>query len=328
MNRGAPSRAAPTEHSWPRRVAFLGPPGTFTEEALLGQFDLARAELVPMVTIGETIDAAHEGHVDAAFVPIENSIEGTVAATVDHLIFDADLLIQREIVLDIHLHLLARRRVPLAEVRRVVSFPHASAQCREFLRRELPGAEVIASNSTAEAAMIVRDGDRDDVAALAPPLAAELYQLEVLASAVEDHPANQTRFMLLAQDLVPPPTGHDRTSVVCFQGADHPGSLHEILGQFAARSINLTKIESRPTKQGLGDYCFLIDFEGHVSDEVIGDCLRELHMGLAGVKFLGSYPAAGAAGPALRREMEAARERANSWLSGLRSRVDGREPAS
>jgi len=149
---------------------------------------------------------------------------------------------------------------------------------------------VIPTNSTAEAARIVGEDRRLDTAALAPRLAAELYRLEILASAVEDHPDNQTRFVALAPIGVPAPTGHDKTSIVCFQREDRPGSLHAILSEFAARNINLTKLESRPTKRGLGDYCFLIDLSGHLAHEVVADCLRVLHAEIAGVKFLGSYP--------------------------------------
>ena len=151
-------------------------------------------------------------------------------------------------------------------------------------------------------------------AALAPRLAAELYGLEVLEPAVEDHHDNQTRFVALAPDGVPGPTGHDKTSIVCFQREDRPGSLHAILSEFAARGINLTKLESRPTKQGLGNYCFLIDLEGHVADEVVADCLRVLHAELADVKFLGSYPAAGEHGPAVAQQADAAWREADDWI--------------
>ena len=147
-------------------------------------------------------------------------------------------------------------------------------------------------------------------------MAAKLYGLEILVEDVEDHPDNQTRFVSLARSGVPAPTGHDRTSIACFQSADHPGSLYAILGQFAARNINLSKLESRPTKKALGDYCFIIDFEGHVADAVVGDCLRDLHAELAGVKFLGSYPAAGPAGPAIRR--------AGGYVAAPGRRVDRR----
>ncbi len=125
----------------------------------------------------------------------------------------------------------------------------------------------------------------------------------------------------MARTGIPAPTGHDRTSIACFQSADHPGSLYAILGHFAARNINLSKLESRPTKQALGDYCFIIDFEGHVADAMVADCLADLHAELAGVKFLGSYPASGAAGPAIRAEVDQSRKRAGEWLAGLQAEV-------
>ena len=305
------------------RVAFLGPPGTFTEEALLGQPDLAQLELVPFPGLLDVLTATQSDEVDLGFVPIENSIEGTVTATLDSLVFDTDLLIQREIVLDVHLNLVARPGTRTSDITRVVSFPHASAQCRGFLAQQLPGAEVLAANSTADAARQLGEGGSPATAALAPALAAKLYGLEVLESNVEDHQDNQTRFVLVARSGIPAPTGHDRTSIVCYQQADRPGSLHAILGQFAARSLNLTKLESRPTKRALGDYCFIIDLEGHVDDEVVADCLRDLHAQLAGVKFLGSYPAAGEHGPAIRRDAEAAWKAADAWIAALRRQVRG-----
>jgi prephenate dehydratase len=306
----------------PARIAFLGPPGTFSEEALLGEADLAEGELVPAPTIEEAIDAAERGEVDAAFVPIENSIEGSVNAALDRLVFDADLLIQREVVLDVHLDLLARPGTATAAIRRVRSFPVAAAQCRHFLARELPGAEVVAASSTAEAARIVAESGSPGDAAVAPGLTAKLFGLEVLAHAIEDHAGNQTRFVLVAPLRVPEPTGHDKTSIVCYQRADRPGSLHQILGQFAARSLNLTRIESRPTKQALGDYCFVIDVEGHLADDLLADCLEELRVELKDVKFLGSYPAVGAGSSELRREIAGRRLEAREWLAGLRANLD------
>ena len=158
-------------------------------------------------------------------------------------------------------------------------------------------------------------------AALGTSLAAKLYGLEVIAADVEDSEENTTRFVLVAREAVPAVSGHDKTSIVCFQHADRPGSLHAILGQFTARNINLTRLASRPTKKALGEYCFIIDLEGHVDDEVVADCLRDLHAQLAGVKFLGSYPAAGEHGPAIRRDAEAKWRAADEWISRLRERV-------
>ncbi|HVX23026.1 MAG TPA: prephenate dehydratase [Acidimicrobiales bacterium] len=302
-------------------VAFFGPAGTFTEEALLTQPDYAAAALEPRPTIVDVLEAVAGGQVDLGFVPIENAIDGTVRDTLDALIFDFDLLVQREVVLDVHLHLMAPPGTDLAAVRRVLSFPVALAQCRRFLADRLDGVELVAANSTADAARQLGEHPEPGAAAVAPRLAADLYGLRLLAEDVEDFPDNQTRFLAVAATGVPAPTGHDRTSIVCFQSDDHPGSLHGILGQFAARNINLTRLESRPTKRGLGDYCFAIDLSGHLADEVVADCLRDLHAELAGVKFLGSYPAAGRHAPARRQEADRAWKEADAWLSGLRAQI-------
>lgn len=306
----------------PTSVAFLGPLGTFCEEALLTQKDYAGARLEPRPTIAEVLDVVGNGHVDLGLVPIENAIEGTVRDTLDALIFDVDLLIQREVVLDVRLHLMAPEDTALEGVRRVVSYPVALAQCRRFFADKLPGIEIVAANSTADAARTLGEHPQPHTAALAPRLAADLYGLKMLAEDVEDYDDNQTRFVAVAREGVPAPTGHDRTSIVCFQHADRPGSLHGILGEFAARNLNLTRLESRPTKRGLGDYCFVIDLEGHLADEVVADCLRALRAELAAVKFLGSYPAGGRHAPQRRREADDAWRAAARWLDGLRSQIE------
>jgi prephenate dehydratase len=306
------------------RVAFLGPPGTFGEEALLTQPDLAEAELVPLRSMPDVLTAVEAATVDYGFVAIENSIEGTVNQVIDGLIFDEELHIQREVVLEISQNLIGPPGMHLSDIRRVISIPHAIGQCRGFFAANLPDAEELAANSTAEAVRLVGEERPAGTAALGPALAAKLYGLEVLAADIEDHDDNRTRFVLVARpgpDSIPAPTGHDKTSIVCFQKVDAPGSLHAILGQFAARNLNLTKLESRPTKRGLGDYCFIIDLEGHIDDEVVADCLRDLHASVASVKFLGSYPAAGEHGAAIRRDAEASWRAADSWVGGLRSQV-------
>ena len=306
------------------RIAFLGPRGTFTEEALLSQPDLATAELVPVGSIADVLSVTESGDADLGFVAIENAIEGTVNASIDALAFEHELLIQREVVLPIHQNLLVPPGTTLADVTAVMSIPVATAQVRRWLSANLPGVEEIATNSTAEAARLVGEGGYPNTGAIAPAVAAELYGLEVLAAGIEDHPENETRFVVVARTGVPAPTGHDKTTIVCFQQADRPGSLLAILQEFAARALNLTKIESRPTKQSLGDYCFAIDFEGHIADELVADCLRDVRAKIADVKFLGSYPAAGAHGEALRRDAEVSWRQADEWVQGLRAGIADR----
>ncbi len=303
------------------RVAFLGPPGTFTEEALLTQPDLAEADLVAMKSMPDVLNAVQTGRYELGFVALENSIEGTVNASLDTLIFDTDLRIQREVVMAVRLNLLAPPGTALGDVKRVVSFPHATAQCRAWLNKNVPQVDVVAANSTADAVETVGTERPAGTAALGTALAAKLYGLDILAADVEDHPENSTRFVLVARRGIPAPTGHDKTSIVCFQQADRPGSLHAILSPFSARNINLTKLESRPTKRGLGNYCFIIDLEGHILDEVVADCLRDLHSMLDGIKFLGSYPAAGEHGPAIRRDVEAGWAAAAGWIDDLRGEI-------
>ena len=303
------------------RVAYLGPQGTFCEQALLTQPDLAAGELVALPSITEVIDAVANGDVDCGMVPLENAIEGAVNVTLDTLTFDVDLLIQREVVISVQMNLLGVPGSRIEDIRRVVSIPVATAQCRTFLRNKLPSVATVAANSTAEAAQLLAAEPDPSTAAIGTALAAEIYGLEVLADDIEDHPENSTRFGLLARDGIPSPTGHDKSTIVVFQAADQPGSLLSILQEFSARAINLTNLHSRPTKRGLGDYCFLIDLEGHLDDELVADCLRDLKSKQADVKFLGSYPAAGAHGESVRRDAEAAWRAADAWLAGLRAHI-------
>jgi len=323
MAHGANLRGAREVHRYDRevtRVGFLGPRGTFADEALLTQTDLAAAERVPLKTVPHVINAVERGDVDVGLVPLENSIDGTVTVTLDTLAFDTDLLIQREVDLPISLHLCAKPGTSLEAVRSIVSHPSPFGQCRAWLAAKLPDAELIAANSTADAANQVAASDRADLASIGTLHGARLAGLEVLASEIEDHPENETRFVLVGGG-VPGPTGHDKTSVVCFQRDNHPGSLLAILQEFAARAINLTKLESRPTKRGLGAYCFFIDFQGHIADEVIADCLKNLAANQAEVKFLGSYPVAGEEGPERRRAVTEAWEHASAWVDDLRAQV-------
>lgn len=304
-------------------VAFLGPSGTFSEEALRSEPALAGVRAVPMATFDQALSAVDSGGADYAFVALENSIEGTVSINLDQLIFDRDLQIVGELVLPVTQNLLVVPGARLDAVREVRSYPHAIAQCRGWLASHLPGAVEGAATSTAEAARSVADAGDPEVAAIATVLAASLYGLQVGAERIEDHSDNVTRFVLVAPTTapIPAPTGHDKTSVVCFQSTNRPGSLHDILGHFSARSIDLVKLDSRPTKKGLGDYCFVIDFRGHVADEIIADCLREVHATTRQVKFLGSYPAAGDDGADIRRAARDAWQAADAWIAGIRSHL-------
>jgi prephenate dehydratase len=306
------------------RIAYLGPPGTFSEEALLTQDDLADGDLVDLPTFPDVLAAVSDATADMGFVAIENAIEGSVNITVDALVFDHDLVIQREVVLGIREHLLVPPGTRLEEIKQVVSFPVALAQCRRFFHEHLPGVVEIAATSTSDAARMLAAGEcAPGTAAVGNALAARLYDLEILAEDIEDHPDNATRFVLVARPEagIAPPTGHDKTSIVCFQRQNEPGSLHAILGQFSARGIDLTRLESRPTKRALGQYCFLIDLEGHIADELVADCLRELKASLAEVKLLGSYPAAGDEGPRRREEASAAFAKADGWIRGWQTQI-------
>jgi prephenate dehydratase len=305
-------------------VAYLGPEGTFTEQALLSQADLAAAKRLPLASFWDVLGAVQGGQADIGLVALENSIEGTVNVALDQLIFSHELWVVRELLLPVAQCLVGLSGSPLELVKKVLSIPVATAQCRQWLARHLPGVEEEASTSTAEAVRWVAEAQDPQVAAIGTKHAAELYGLEVLASQIEDHDDNTTRFVVVARPEwgIPAPTGHDRTSIVCFQSSDHPGSLHTILGQFAARSLNLTKLESRPTKKALGEYCFVIDIEGHVADEVVADCLRDLHATLAAVKFLGSYPAGGEDREQRRQAASDAWLAADDWIRQVRNHLE------
>jgi len=302
-----------------KRIAYLGPPGTFTEQALRSESDLTEMDLAPFPKFVDVLDATSNGDTDLGFVAIENAIEGTVNVTLDALAFDHDLLIQREVVLDIHLNLMAAPGTTMNDVTVVSSHPVASAQCRKFLHKELPEVPVKAANATAEAA--AQAANTPGLAAIGPALAARNYGLDTLATDIADHDGNQTRFVLVGRAGVPKPTGHDKTTVVLRQRENRPGSLVAILQQFAARSINLSRLSSRPVKRGVVDYCFIVDFEGHIADELTADCLRSIHAKHADIKFLGSYPTAGEGSSATRAEAESAWADAHVWMDELRHQI-------
>jgi prephenate dehydratase len=297
------------------RIGYLGPEGSFSHEAVS---TIDGVEPIACDTIADLLSAVADSSLDQGLIPLENAIEGTVSATIDGLVFDHELVIVREIVIPIQLQLLARPGVALKDLTGVRSYVHALAQCRAYLHGlDVP---IEQTSSTSQAAREVA-ASSEPLAAVASTLAGELFGLVALATDIEDHAENATRFVVVGREVVAAPTGHDRTTIVCFQDADRPGSLYGILGRFAARDVNLTKLESRPTKRGLGDYCFVIEFQGHVADDVVADCLADLQAYLARVKFLGSYPVTGIDASDRREEVAEARRSADEWIKEIRSRI-------
>jgi len=268
------------------RRAFLGPAGTFTEEALLS-LGTEGVEPVPCATIGEVFAAVASGECDSGVVPIENSVEGSVNETLDALAFDHELHITAELVRDIHHALVVAPGVRLEDVAAIISKPEATGQCRAWLAGRLPGRPAVAANSTAEA--VQRAIAEPGLAAIGTTLAADLYGGEVLHEAIEDHAGNQTRFVVIGRGLGEH-TGKDKTSLALFMQRNKPGALLMILSEFAYGQINLSKIQSRPTKKQLGEYMFFVDLEGHVSDPAVALALECLRLKLREVKVLGSYP--------------------------------------
>ena len=303
----------------PARFAYLGPAGTFTEAALLTLPAAARGEHRPEPTVHEAIEAVRRGDADAAVVPLENSVEGAVASTLDELANGDPVTITREIFLAVSFVLLGRPGTDLAAIRGVATHPHAEAQCRAWLRTHLPAATVTLTGSTAGAAAAVARGEFD--AAIAAPVAAARHGLAVLAEDIADNAGATTRFVLVSRPGPPPaPTGNDRTSLVAFIRDDHTGALLEVLTEFAVRGVNLTRIESRPTKTRLGRYCFSIDCEGHVADARVGDALAAVRRICADVRYLGSYPREdGTSTPAPSGRDDAAFADASAWLARVRA---------
>ena len=304
----------------PARYAYLGPEGTFTEAALRTIPAATRAELQPHASVTAALDAVRRGEADGAMVPIENSVEGPVAATLDELAAGEPLMVTREVLLPVSFALMARPGTGLHDVRRIATHPHAEAQCRRWLALALPEAQVVPALSTAGAAAELAAGTSDVEAAIAAPIAAGRYRLTVLAAEIEDNPDAVTRFVLVGRPAEPPlPSGHDKTSLVAFIADDHPGALLEILTEFAVRGVNLTRIESRPTGTGLGRYCFSIDCEGHVDDARVGEALMGLRRVCPDVRFLGSYPRADEALPVHWAKDDAVYRDAAAWLGRIRS---------
>ena len=287
---------------------YFGPIGTFTHQALLTLPPL-RDEPTPYATVGLALQAVRAGEVAAALVPIDNSVEGGVSATLDNLTYGEPLRITREVVLPVQFTLFARNGTQLHEVRRVLTHPHAAAQCRDWLARHLPDAVITEGGSTAAAAAEVADPRSRFDAAICAEIAGELNKLTPLATRIADNPDAVTRFVLVSLAGPVGPSMRD----------NHPGALLEILEQFASRGVNLCRIESRPTKRSLGDYCFSVDAEGHIDDARLAEAMMGLHRVCGDVVFLGSYPRADLTEPIIPHgTSNEAYAAAATWLQKLR----------
>ncbi|MCH2514650.1 MAG: prephenate dehydratase [Dehalococcoidia bacterium] len=273
----------------PKKIAFLGPIGTYTDEA--SYLYAPSAERVPFASLGLVTSALEEGNVDEAVVPIENSLGGTVIEVVDFLIASEKSQIKGEFLLPIDHCLITRPGVKLSDIRVVVSKQEALTQCRQFLARELRFAEQVPATSTALAVVDLKEAD-DRTAAIGPRRAAELAGLPVLAHGIQDRKNNVTRFAVLASSSMPP-SGSDKTTIAFdFDKPDAPGLVYGAMRPFADRGINLTKIESRPTGTGMGNYIFLLDLEGHIDEPHVQQAITELQGHTSTFKVLGAYPRA------------------------------------
>lgn len=270
---------------------FLGPEGTFTEAALMQVPGAAEATRVPCTNVNTALDRVRAGEADAAMVPIENSVEGGVTATLDAIATGQELRIIREALVPITFVLVARPGVELSDIKRISTHGHAWAQCRLWVDGHLPQADYVPGSSTAASAMgLLEDDAPYDAAICAPLVSAGQPGLNVLAEDIGDNPEAVTRFILVSKPgLLPDRTGADKTTVVVPLPEDHPGALMEILDQFASRGVNLSRIESRPTGQYLGHYFFSIDADGHATDSRVADALAGLHRISPATRFLGSY---------------------------------------
>lgn len=270
------------------RWAYLGPEGTFTEQAARDLAAGGDAELLPLESVTAAIAAVRSGQASAAVVPLENSVEGTVTLTQDELIHGDEVRIVAETYLSVQFDLLVRPGTTAADVRTIGSHPHGHAQVRDHLTAHFPDAAAVVISSTAAAAAAVQQGELD--AAAAAPVAGERYGLQALATGIGSNSDAVTRFVLVRLPAPPaPPTGNDRTSLV-ISVPNRPGTLLQVLEEIARRGINLTRLESRPTREVMGDYLFGVDADGHLAEPAMADTVAALHRRGALYRFLGSYP--------------------------------------
>jgi prephenate dehydratase len=305
------------------RIAYLGPLGSFCGAAALELTRDRDVELIPSISVQTALDAARSGEADAALVPIENSVEGSVSVTLDELANGKRLVIIDEVVIPVRFSLLARAGTALSDISRLATHPHAQAQVRGWLESNLPDAHVIPAMSTAAAAAALREDPPAFDAAVSQRIAAEIYGLEVLADDIQDNDDAYTRFVLVRlPGAIPAPTGADKTTLSLYMKQDEPGALLAILTEFAVRGVNLTRIESRPTKKALGDYYFSVDLEGHVADARVSEALMGLHRVCLDVRYLGSYARHDGKQPVLRAGVtDADFAEARKWLDQLKGQA-------
>ncbi|MEU8913452.1 prephenate dehydratase [Streptomyces nigrescens] len=303
------------------RYTYLGPEGTFTEAALRTLPEAATRELTPMVSVPAALDAVRAGEAAAALVPIENSVEGGVTTTLDELASGEPLMIYREVLLPIAFALLVRPGTAIGDVKTVTGHPVAQPQVRKWLAAQLPEAVWESAASNADGARLVQEGRYDG--AFAGEFAAATYGLTPLVSDIHDAQNAATRFVLVGRPARPAaPTGADKTSVVLWLREDHPGALLELLQEYAVRGVSMMRIESRPTGEGIGRYCFSVDCEGHITDRRVSEVLMGLKRVCQEVRFLGSYPRADEVTASVRPEMtDVAFTEASDWLARC---MDGR----
>jgi prephenate dehydratase len=275
----------------PTTYAYLGPAGTFTEAALRQIADDSDV-LVPYSNVTAALDSVRNGKAEKVLVPIENSVEGVVSRTLDELAVGTPLVVTAETTLPVSFALMILPENTGKPITKIATHPHAEAQCRSYIAKNYPQAEVIEMSSTAGAAKGLADGNYD--AAIASEIAAKNYGLKVLASDIGDNTGAVTRFVVAQKPgETPEPTGNDRTSLVAFIGIDHAGALLEILTEFAKQDVNLTFIQSRPTGRELGHYHFIIDAEGHIADPKVAAAIDGVRKICEDIRFLGSYPRVG-----------------------------------
>ncbi|MGP5122056.1 prephenate dehydratase [Glutamicibacter ardleyensis] len=306
------------------KYAYLGPAGTFTEAALLQVPGAGDCERIAASSVNSALEMVRLGQADAAMVPIENSVEGGVSATLDAIAAGESLQIVAEVLVPISFVLAVREGITsLEQIREISTHGHAWAQCRHWAETNIPAASFTPASSTASGALGLLDPETHHDAAICSPLVAKEKNLKVLVREVEDHAGAVTRFILVTRPgVIPAPSGVDKSTLILPLSEDRPGALMEFLEQFTARAVNLSRIESRPTGAGLGHYFFSVDVEGHIAEERVSAALAGLHRLCPELRFLGSYPAAQGTRPFIdTHNSDSAFVESRAWVQSLKSRL-------